>query len=322
MAYPWDRRTWGRDLAAAQRTFSNLVRTISTYEPVCLLAPPESAKSIGHRFGSSEVEIIPAEYDDIWVRDTLPMFAVGSNNSLVAIDWHFDGWGKSQGVHYSEDMTVGRAIARIVGATVIDTDVSADVSAEGGAFAFDGHDLIVATKSVMLHSKRNGMLDQDHLHKALLRASQCSSVCWLPGDEDEPITRGHADGILAFAEPDIVLFHWIEEEQCVERKVCESNLRAFQHWAQRTKRRYEIVKLPSLARRNNHYCASYVNFAHVNGAVVVPRHGGQSSKLDDRAKRIIQDAFGKRAIPVSINIIAAYGGGIHCATQQEPTTID
>jgi agmatine deiminase len=86
----------GSDLAAAQQTITRLVRTISSYEPVSLLVPPKAAKSLGRRFGLREVEIVPAKYNDIWVRDTLPTFAVGSSNCLIAIDWHFNGWAEHE----------------------------------------------------------------------------------------------------------------------------------------------------------------------------------------------------------------------------------
>src|SRR5437868_10694499 len=132
--------------------------------------------------------------------------------SLIAIDWHFNGWGKAKGLQFRHDLKIGRQVARLLGATVVDTDVVS----EGGAFAFDGDGLVVASQSVMLDPKRNGGRNQSYLHHALLRATQCTSICWLPGDDDEPISRGHTDAILAFAKPSIVLFNWIEDENCVE----------------------------------------------------------------------------------------------------------
>jgi agmatine deiminase len=316
MAFPWHKCIWGSDLAGAQETVSRLVKAISCYEKVCLLVPPNDERRLAKRFGSSEVEVIAARYNDIWVRDTLPTFAVGSNKSLYAIDWHFNGWGKSPNLDYRLDLKIGCTVAKLVGATVVDTDVVA----EGGAFAFDGDGTIVATKSVMLHSKRNGSHTQGYLQNALFRASQCTSICWLPGDNFEQITRGHADSILTFANRDTVFFHWAEDKQSRERKVCEANLRAFERWMIQEKRKYEVVKLPSLSCDDGGYCSSYVNFAHVNGAVIVPEHGGCFSKLDDRATRIIAEVLGKPTISVPICNIAAYGGGIHCVTQQIPMT--
>lgn len=309
MAYPWDARIWGKNLAAAQRTIDDLIRTMSIYERVCLLVPHDAEKSLARKFKSPEIDIIPARYNDIWVRDTLPTFAAGLDGSLIAIDWHFNGWGKAKGLRFGDDLTIGREVARMVGATVIDSDVIA----EGGAFAFNGSGLVVATQSVLLDPKRNGGRRQTELETGLLRASQCKEVCWVPGDDWERITRGHADGILAFAD-DAVLFSWVEDESSVEREVCEQNLRSFTTWAKRAGRHYDVIKLPCPPRGDN-YCASYVNFAHVNGAVMAPKHGGRAAAFDDRAKATLEELFGKPAILVPIRAIAAFGGGIHCATQ-------
>lgn len=236
MAFPYDSRIWGSDLGGAQETVSKLVRAISCYERVCLLVPPNDEKRLSTRFRSSAIEVIAAIYNDIWVRDTLPTFAVGSDKSLVAIDWHFNGWGKTPNLNYSLDVKIGRTVARLAEAAVIDTDVVA----EGGAFAFDGHDTIVATRSVMLHSKRNGAQKRDYIQKELHRASQCTSICWLPGDRLEQITRGHADPILSFANRNTVFFHWIEDGRSREQKICERNLQAFERWMDQEDRKYEI----------------------------------------------------------------------------------
>jgi agmatine deiminase len=317
MAFPWDRCIWGSDLEGARETISKLVRAIAHYERVCLLVPPNDEKRLSARFGSSEIQVIAASYNDIWVRDTLPTFAVGSDKSLVAIDWHFNGWGKTPNLEYRLDVKIGGAVARLAEATVIDTDVVA----EGGAFAFDGRDTVVATQSVMLHSKRNGVRKLGYIQRELLRSSKCSSICWLPGDRLERITRGHADSILAFANRDTVFFHWIEDEQSGGQKVCERNLQAFERWLDQENCEYKIVKLPSFSCPDDGYCTSYVNFAHVNGAVLVPAHGGRFSKFDDRASRIVAEVLGKPAISVPICVIAAYGGAIHCVTQQQPIII-
>jgi agmatine deiminase len=316
MAYPWDVLIWGQNLAAAQRTITNLIQKIAIYERVCLLVPPNMKAVLTRKLKSSAIEIIPARYNDIWLRDTLPTFAVGANHSTIAIDWHFNGWGKSKGVLFRHDKKIGREVARMVGATVIDTDIVA----EGGAFVFDGDGVLVTTESVLSDWNRNKGPKLTELRTALLRATQCRKICFLEGDEDEPITRGHSDGILAFGKPNIVLFNWVEDEACPERQVCERNLSAFTSWTRKEKRHYEIVKLPSLPR-GKHYCASYINFIHVNGAVVAPEHGGRSLAFDNRAKSILQEVFGKPAILVPIAAIAAFGGGVHCATNHIPRSV-
>ena len=201
--------------------------------------------------------------------------------------------------------------------------VTSGVTAEGGAFAFDGHGLIVATKSVMFDQNRNQRRNKDALENALLNATCCTSICWLPGDRNESITTGHADSILSFAHKNVVLFHWVEDQTSPEYDVCDYNLRIFQEWATQQGRQYEIVRL---AVPNHQYgdscCTSYVNLAHVNGAVIVPKLGENFCEADKCARDKIYAAFdGKLNVEmVDVQPIAVAGGGIHCATRREPLT--
>ena len=242
MAWPWDPSIWncipGTNLTEAQEAIDRLIRTILKYEKVCLLAPGKDKLELENRFKSKPgqqfcIEIIPAEYNDIWVRDTLPTFAISNFGSLVAIDWKFNGWGQRirPYAQFAKDLEVGRKVAALAGARI----VNSGVTAEGGAFAFDGNGLIVATKSVMFDKSRNQWANKDALEKALLKASCCTSVCWLPGDRNEPITTGHTDCILSFAADNMVLFHWVNDETSFEYDICDYNLRMFLRVGQFTK---------------------------------------------------------------------------------------
>jgi agmatine deiminase len=148
MAWPWDKTIWDKipdtDLLTAQKTFDQIVRKIAKYEDVSLLVPNTRKDEIEERVkqGSDQgfaVETIAAEYDDIWVRDTLPTFAVSDRGSLIAINWNFNGWGRriSNYGRYGKDAQLAKKIASRAEATV----VNAEVIAEGGAFAFDGSGL-------------------------------------------------------------------------------------------------------------------------------------------------------------------------------------
>jgi agmatine deiminase len=266
------------------------------YENVALLVPTDQKCELERRFKANSehqysVEIVSAEYNDIWVRDTLPTFAIANSGSLIAIDWKFNGWGRrvSSYAHYDKDREIGRKVAGLVGARV----VNSGVTAEGGALAFDGNGLIVATKSVMFDKYRNQRFSKDALENALLNASCCSSICWLPGDRNESITTGHADGILSFAENNVVLFHWVDDETSPEYDVCDYNLRVFQAWADLQGRHYKIIRLsaPNHQSKDGH-CASYVNFSHINGAVIVPKFVEGLSPADECAHDKIFEAFG------------------------------
>src|SRR5450759_125609 len=91
-------REWGKAVNKVKRELSEVIQTIAQYEPVRLLAPPGPAcREARREFSScSDVVVIAAPVDDIWMRDIAPTFAFrGSSRDqeVVAIDWNFNGWG-------------------------------------------------------------------------------------------------------------------------------------------------------------------------------------------------------------------------------------
>jgi len=65
------------------------------------------------------------------------------------------------------------------------------------------------------------------------------------------------------------------------------------------------------------FAAGYINFYVANGGVILPEFG--DDKADRAARATLANLFPEREIvQLNIDAIAAGGGGIHCATQQEP----
>ena len=66
------------------------------------------------------------------------------------------------------------------------------------------------------------------------------------------------------------------------------------------------------------FAAGYINFYVANGVVIAPAFG--DAKTDAKCKELLTKLFPQRVIiQLNIDAIAAGGGGIHCATQQEPS---
>ena len=63
--------------------------------------------------------------------------------------------------------------------------------------------------------------------------------------------------------------------------------------------------------------ASYVNYYVCNGAVLIPQFG--DARADEAATEAIAGQYPEREIvALDIDPVSAGGGGIHCATQQQP----
>jgi agmatine deiminase len=90
-------REWGKSIKKVKRELSKVVKTIARYEKVHLLVPRQAAREALREFSSfSNVIVIKAPVDDIWMRDIAPTFAIrkmSSRQEVVAIDWNFNAWG-------------------------------------------------------------------------------------------------------------------------------------------------------------------------------------------------------------------------------------
>ncbi|MFD7576585.1 agmatine deiminase family protein, partial [Streptomyces sp. NPDC059810] len=87
-------------------------------------------------------------------------------------------------------------------------------------------------------------------------------------------------------------------------------------------RRFEIIDLPQpdldrITGEGDDFVSTYANFYVANDSVFMPRFGDRTA--DDRARGILQDQFpGRDVVQVQIDTIASGGGGIHCATHDQP----
>ncbi|WP_156722030.1 agmatine deiminase family protein [Streptomyces apocyni] len=77
------------------------------------------------------------------------------------------------------------------------------------------------------------------------------------------------------------------------------------------------LRSSELGRRGEDFLGSYANYYLANDAVLVPRFGDR--KADQRAAAVIGDLYpGREVVELEIHTVAEGGGGIHCATQQQP----
>ncbi len=85
---------------------------------------------------------------------------------------------------------------------------------------------------------------------------------------------------------------------------------------------FKITPLPSpnyVRSEENEFVDSYVNYYVCNDAVIGAEFG--DDETDKQAQHILQTAYPDREIILlNIDPIAEVGGGIHCATQQQPLT--
>jgi len=316
MAFGASREIWGRKLLPeVQQNLAAIALTIAKYEPVSMLVG-ESDLQLAQKLMGSDIELIVCPLDDIWMRDTGPVFIVTEGGDKAGIDFNFNGWGEKQ--QFANDANVASFVTRHVDVQSLQTELIL----EGGAIEVDGHGTAIITESSVLNKNRNPGLSKAQCEHELKQLLGLEKIIWLPGIKGKDITDGHTDFYARFASPGVVIAAYDSDRRSFDHAVTKRHLEILRSATDAGGRKLEVVVLetPSRVRRkfaNDDFAAGYINFYVCNDAVIAPEFGDQ--RTDSVAKRELQRLFPERdVVQINIDGIAAGGGGIHCTTLQEP----
>ncbi len=316
MAFGASAKIWGKKLLPeVQRNLATIALTIAKYESVSMLVRPADLPLAKQLMGS-KVELILCQLDDLWIRDTGPVFVVTEHGDKATVDFNFNGWGEKQNFDY--DIDVASFVAQRAGVHRIQTDLVL----EGGGIEVDGHGTAIITESCVLNKNRNPGVSKVQCERELKRLLGLEKIIWLPGIMGTDITDGHTDFYARFANPAVVVAGYDPDPKSSDHAVTKWHLEILRASTDAKGRELEVVVLeaPSTVRgqfATDDFAAGYINFYVCNGAVIAPEFGDKRADL--AAKQTLQRLFPERKV-VQLNIdgIAAGGGGIHCTTQQEP----
>jgi agmatine deiminase len=307
---------WEEDLRYVREDIARIARAVGEYEAVVMMARPDQVAAAQRACGS-RVEVVPLAVDDLWARDTVPVF-VEEGGKVIGVDFNFNGWGNKQ--QHGNDAQVGKALLQKYGIP----RVQAPLVAEGGSFETDGEGTLLLTESSIVNDNRNRGKSRDTIEAELKRTLGVEKVIWLAGVRGEDITDAHVDSLVRLTEPGVVL---------LDRAHPSTPPDSWSRSADQTKsvlskatdargRRFEVIDLPQpdlkrITGRGDDFVSTYANFYIANDAVFMPGFGDRQA--DDRARGILQEHFPKRDIVrVRIDTIASGGGGIHCSTHDQP----
>jgi len=315
MAFGANEAIWGAALVPQVRIdLARIAQTIAEFEPVTMLAPPGDLDLARDLVGSS-VELIAAPIDDLWMRDTGPVFAKG-DDSFAGVDFNFNGWGNKQ--EHRQDAQVATFVTEQAGVQTLRTDLVM----ESGSIEVDGEGTAIIAESCVLNNNRNPGWGTRDVERELGRLLGITKVIWLPGVAGHDITDGHTDFYARFAGPGVVVAGLDNDPDSIDYDVTRRHLDILRSATDARDRRLrvEVLNAPPTVRQrfaDDDFAAGYVNFYVCNGAVIAPRFGDPHT--DEAAAHTLQDLFpNRRVIQIDVDAIAAGGGGIHCTTQQEP----
>lgn len=316
MAFGASKRIWGaRLLPQVRRDLVLIAATIARFEPVSMLVRPEEMDLARGLIGAAKIELIAAPVDDLWMRDTGPVFVKG-DSGWGGVDFNFNGWGGKQ--EHRRDTHVAEFVAGRAGVRTVHTDLVL----EGGGIEVDGEGTAIITESCVLNDNRNPGRAKPAVEAELDRLLGITKVIWLPGVAGRDITDGHTDFYARFASPGVVVAGLDGDPQSFDYDVTRRHLDILHSATDAHDRplQVEVIDGPAAFREefeNQDFAAGYINFYVCNGAVIAPEFGDPDS--DSAAKATLERLFADRqVVQINIDAIAAGGGGIHCTTQQEP----
>ena len=303
MAWPARKDIWEEQLGDVRKDIARLAQTIAQYEPVTMLAEPDQTHEAVQLCGSS-ITVQALRVDDMWFRDSGPVFLTNGRGQLAGSVFNFNGWGNRQ--THERDGKIAEELLKLLGVPMF----RAPFVTEGGAIETDGEGTLLVTQPSIDNKNRNPGKTRDQLTQYLCDWLGMKKVIWLPDSHPDYWTDGHVDGVARFVEPGIVL---------VDQGLPE----VVQYLAQATDakgRKAKVIELPHPANVHStspSFCNCYLNFYFANGAVIMPSFG--DAQADSRAQDIVAAAYPKRkVVPIELDTIASGGGLIHCVTQQEP----
>lgn len=315
MAFGPSERIWGAKLLPEVRLdLATIAKTIARFEPVSMLVRPDEME-LARSLVGPPVELVAAPIDDLWMRDTGPLFVNGAG-AKAGVDFNFNGWGKKQ--EHRQDAKVASFVASKAGVQTVHTDLVL----EGGGLEVDGAGTAIITESCVLNNNRNPGWKKKDVEDELDHLLGINKVIWLPGIAGREITDGHTDFYARFASPGVVVAGLDNDTESFDYDVTHRHLDILRSATDAHGRPLQVGILdgPSAVRQkfaNDDFAAGYINFYVCNGAVIAPEFG--DAETDSAAKATVERLFpGREVMQINIDAVAAGGGGIHCTTQQEP----
>ena len=297
-----------------QAAIAEIASTIAEFEPVVLMAAAEHHKAI-RKLVSGRVDLWDIPTDDLWCRDSGPSFVVDGKGGLAVTQFNFNGWGNKQ-VHGNDGQIAARVAQRLE-LPVFD----AGLVGEAGGVETDGHGTLLAHESTFINPNRNTG-SKAEVEAMLLDTMGADKMIWAPGIKGADITDYHIDALARFVKPGQVLIQMgdeIDPEDPWSVAAFETH-GILAEAADAEGRALDLVILPEpydIRVDSADFVSSYVNYYVCNGAVIAAEFGDKAA--DAEAAETLADLYpGREIVMLNIDAVGEVGGGIHCATHEQP----
>ena len=290
IAWPSREERWD-DVDEVAEEVAEIANAVAQFEPVTVIAAPEEATG-ARQLLSGDVELVEAEIDDAWLRDSGPVVVPDR-----AIGFAINGWGGRWAVEHAAPLP------ELVAALASVRLERSERVLEGGAFAITADHTLIAARSCLLNPNRNPGWSREQVEDELVERLGVGRVVWLDrGLESDDDTDGHVDRFLKPVPSGDVLLQHVDDDH-VDFEVLTEAAHTLQHAG------IDVLLFDVVAFADDDvpfpYLAGYV----FNDGVLVPQSG--DPVLDERAMEDYRLAFPEREpIGVPATALALGGGGV------------
>ena len=308
LAQPYRRDVWRQSARPARKCIESLAQLLRQYHPICLLTPQT------------------VSYDDIWMRDILPLWYQEESGEWRGLLMEFDGWGDVQQTIEQDSQLPEQLFAEQL------YPVSKLIG-EGGMLTHNGQ---VALMGLAALKSRQPELTVKQLSRRVEKNLAGLEVYFFDGKLSADETSGHMDNLALFIADDVLLYCATEDPTHPDFLTCQKLAEVIEQLPP------EITKVPlplpkpqqplaqdragiisdsqSLARDLSlPICCSYTNLIATDKVIVVPQF---DLSTDEPALDVIQRYAGNRKVvshPARELVLG--GGGLHCVSHQVPADI-
>lgn len=316
LAWPHNRESWPGKFEPIPDVWADLIRTLSGYEHVNIVAAGEAGEEarrlVGHLSG---VTIHNIRTNDAWMRDHGPTF-LASEQSLppALVDWQYNAWGGKY-PPFEDDNRVPEQIAQLQGRRRF----APGIVMEGGAVDVNGCGTLLTTEQCLLNPNRNPGLGMADLERYLCDYLGVRHVIWLSEGIVGDDTDGHIDELARFVNPTTVVAALEINPDDDNYRPLQANFDRLTRAVDQDGRQLEVIALPmprAIFHDGQRLPASYCNFYIANGVVIVPQF---DDPADAAALDLLQKLLPERKVIGQRAVDLVWGlGAFHCITQQEP----
>lgn len=302
LSIPHINSDWAEYLDEILDSYEELVRVVSNYQKVLLIAPNSSDFDRFKKY--KNCEFLQIDTDDTWIRD-YGAIDVNLGDEIISYDFKFNAWGGK--FSSSKDNALNKKLFKHLGGILEDVDLIL----EGGSIDFNGDGVMLTTTECLLNDNRNN-LSKFELENRLKNLFGLKKIVWLnhgfiKGDD----TDSHIDTLARFISPNTIAYAACDDES--DEHYEELNLMKQELEAAG----FNLVALPlpkPVIYEGKRLGATYCNFIFINNAVIVPTYADKVA--DEYAINALKSALpNKDIIGVDSRVFIRQNGSLHCSSQ-------